>query len=496
MAFRARLAAPVPEPRQDWPWHEAKWTSLASHLLWGGDRRLEAENYLSSGYGLRLAIQSRAAGWQRFGQLADISQPARVKATLVSPDFGTPFLIANQMFSVRPQVRKWLAIDKLKNADELFVPQGTVLVRRSADVGRSVLTCAHHEKHLISDHFFRIEPHDPIHKGWLYAFIRSVAGRAIMTGAKYGHIINHIEIGHLAAVPVPVVNEERAREFQEQTAEILDLRNRAHRLSLKAEERFESALTPLKVKDWGEQGYTARASAMFAGRRRLEGVFHNPGAAAIGRHLAKHGRGFTTLDDADFDVWVPSRYKRIPAEDGVPYYDSADLLEVCPDVTKRFADCNFGDKYRGRVKKGWLLVPCSGQVYGIIGSVVLAGDSLNNQVVSNHVMRIAARENTKIRTGYLLTALTHPRLGRPLVKALPFGSSVPEIDPAEFAMLQIVRLTAKEETGIADLAEESAALRAQADVKERAMAEAAGRIIEKFIAGKQASFEITTAIDK
>ena len=207
-----------------------------------------------------------------------------------------------------------------------------------------------------------------------------------------------------------------------------------------------------------------------------------------GAHLAKRGQGFTKICDAGYDVWVPSRYKRIPADDGVPYYDSADLLEVCPESVKRFADCDFGDGHRGRVKNGWLLVPCSGQVYGIIGSVVLAGPSLDGQVVSNHVMRLAARSDMKIRAGYLLTALSHSKLGRPLVKALPSGSSVPEIDPSEFARLEVVRLREKEEETIADLAEESAALRAQADEKEFALSESAGELIDRFIAGDLRDF--------
>jgi hypothetical protein len=460
-------------------------------LLLSGDRRFEAGNYLSSGYGLRLAIQSRAAGWQRFGQLAAISQPARVKATLVSPEFGTPFLIANQMFSIRPHVRKWLAIDKLKNAEELFAPQGTILVRRSADVGRSVLTRALHEKHLISDHFFRIDPHEEKYKGWLYAFIRSATGRAIMTGARYGHIINHIEIGHLAAVPVPIVHDKIAADFQKRIQEILDLRNRAHELSLDAEQRFERALGPLKVEDWGEQGYNVRSSALLAGRRRLEGVFHNPGATKIRRHLAKRGRHFTKLRDAGFDVWLPTRFRRIPAEDGVGLLDSADLFEINPDLEKRIADGDFGDPNKGRVKAGWLLLARSGQTYGINGSVVLATETVQDKVISDHVIRIAPNARAKIPVGYLLTALSHPSLGRPLVKALPYGSSIPEIDPTDLANLQVVRLPENEETSIGNLAEEAASLRARADIKERAMTEAAGHIIERFIAGEQSDFEIT-----
>lgn len=452
---------------------------------------MEAESFLSSGYGLRVAIQERAAGWQRLSHFADVWQPSRLKGIQVGPDFGIPFLAATQVYDIRAVPRKWLALEKTHEAQNRFVTDGLILVTCSGAVGRATLAHAPHENTLISHDLLRVTPKDTAQWGWIYAYLRSPQARAMMTTAKYGHMIKHLEIAHLDALPVPVVHDSWARKFNKQTAQILDLRNRAHQLSLDAEVRFERTVGALNVEDWGERGYTIRASAFFPDRRRFEGVFHNPGAAMIRRHLAKHGNGFTTLHDAGFDVWVPSRYKRIPADDGVSYYDSADLLEVAPDVSKRFADCSFGDRFRGRVKSGWLLMPSSGQVYGIIGSVVLAGSALDGQVVSNHVIRVAPREGSKMRNGYVLTALTHPRLGRPLIKALPFGSSVPEIDPAELENLAIVRLSAKDESAIADLAEEAASLRADADVQERALATASGELIDEFVAGNMLNFVTT-----
>jgi hypothetical protein len=226
---------------------------------------------------------------------------------------------------------------------------------------------------------------------------------------------------------------------------ILELRNEGYRLTLEAEMRFEKALGPLNVKDWGELGFSVRASNSFlAGRRRLDASRHNPGAAAIHRFLSKSGNGFTTLPEAGYEVWVPGRYKRIPIESGVIYRDSADLLEVNPDLPKRYADCAFGDRFRGRVKDSWILVACSGQVYGIIGTAILATQALNDQVVSNHVLRAAPKKGS-VPAGYIVTALSHPIFGRPLVKALAFGSSVPEIDGDDLAKLPIVRLKPEEE---------------------------------------------------
>lgn len=198
-------------------------------------------------------------------------------------------------------------------------------------------------------------------------------------------------------------------------------------------------------------------------------------------HLAKCGKGFTTFAEAGFDIWVPGRYKRIPAEDGVIYRDSADLLEVSPDLTKRFADCRFGDEFRGRVRNSWILIPCSGQVYGIIGTATLGTDALDDQVVSNHVVRAAPKKGS-VPVGYVMTALSHPIFGRPLVKSLAFGSSVPELDPDDLAAFKIVRLEPKEESAIAELAEASSQARSAADLLEREIAAEAGTIIDRFIA--------------
>jgi hypothetical protein len=64
----------------------------------------------------------------------------------------------------------------------------------------------------------------------------------MMSSAPYGHIIKHLETSHLDALPIPVVRDDIAADFYKRTQEILDLRNRAHRLTLEAEERFTAAI--------------------------------------------------------------------------------------------------------------------------------------------------------------------------------------------------------------------------------------------------------------
>lgn len=482
MALRARLAAPAPSPRQDWPYHDLKSASVPASILFSGERRLEAETYLSTGFGIRAAIESKATGWTRLGELAKIWMPGRLKGIQVSSEYGTPFLAATQVFDVRPIPRKWLSLARTSDAENRFVQPGTILVTCSGSVGRPTLATECHSGILISHDLLRVQPLEEKQYGWIYAALLSSQVRAMATGAQYGHIIKHLETSHLADLPVPLVEDETADELARRVRRILELRNQGFALSLEAEQLFEEAFGAPDVSDWGEHGFTVLASErLTAGTRRFEASAHNPGAQAIRKRLAERGRGFTTIAAAGYDVWLPSRFKRVPATDGVFLVDSADLTEANPDLSKRIADGDCGDAYRGRVSAGWVLMARSGQTYGIIGTTVLAGADLEGHIVSDHVMRLRPRDDASILPGYLTVAMSHPRLGRPLVKALAYGSSIPEIDPAEVSRFEIVRLSREQESAIASIAQRAAKARADADILEKELALEASRVIDRFI---------------
>ena len=89
-----------------------------------------------------------------------------------------------------------------------------------------------------------------------------------------------------------------------------------------------------------------------------------------------------------------------------------------------------------------------------------------------------------MRPGYVLVALSHPTLGRPLVKSIPYGSTIPEIEVADFAAIGVVRLAPDDENYIADRAEKAADLRAEADLMENEIADEAEGILNRFVAGE------------
>ncbi|MDD7803737.1 hypothetical protein [Ralstonia solanacearum] len=331
-------------------------------------------------------------------------------------------------------------------------------------------------------------PNDPNHWGWVYAFLRSPQGRAMMTAAQYGHIIKHLEPSHLHSLPVPMVRDDLLKDFQGKVQRILDLRIKAFSLGREAEEQFSLCFPSYKAKSDPATGFEVKAAQLFGTRRRLDASCHIPSADRIVRAFKKDAKSVVPLSEVTSSVFVPGRFKHIYGDGGMPYLDSADILEVNPDITKFVLSLSPEEQKSYHVEPGWILIPCSGQVYGNIGHSVLATEWHVGKVHTNHLMRVAPSK--KIRAGYLQCVLGHPELGRPRLIRHAFGSSVPEISPSDIATVAVPRLDESIERELARKMELSAKARDEADELEVQIAKEAEDLIDLFLAGETACFSI------
>lgn len=480
MALRAKLSAPV-EEQSKWPWHTAKWMELSAASLWGGDRRLEAENYLSGGYGLRLAMEKRATPLMQ--TLAKVWQPSRLKGIQVSKEYGVPFLAATQVLDLRPSPRKFLSLDRTDSAAERQVESGQIVVTCSGAVGKAALTYAPHEKTLISHDLLRVTPHEKDSWGWLYAYLKSRQAYSMMGVAQYGHIIKHLEPEHLMALPIPIPSKEQVKAFNQAAKAILDRRNEAWKLQTESEQLFADAIGTVAGTEKTTTGFTVRASDLFDRRRRLEGAYHSPSATAIIDRFRRADLKTESLSDVTSGVWWMTRFKRVFGAEGAPYLSADELFSVNPPITKRVMLEQAENSQAFFVKEGWLVMACSGQTYGLNGSVALMTKWHEKAFLSHDLVRIVPKTD-QIRPGYLFTALGHPQLGRPLVIRYAYGTSIPHLEPTDIATTPIVRLSRDLENKIADKAERAVSLRAEADELENEMAATASDLIDLYLSGK------------
>lgn len=484
MVNRPLLSAPLPDAPTAWPYHTAKVASLPAHLLMRGDRRFEGDVYLTSGYGVRLALETQPAGWVPLGKLARVWQPGRLKGIQVGPQYGTPFLAATQVFDLRPVPRKFLALERTSDATNRFLQAGTIVVTCSGNVGRTVLSLNAHEGILISHDLLRVVPLNEIHWGWIYAYLRTPQGRSMMNAAQYGHVIKHLEVAHLEALPVPTVTAALATRFTEQVNAIVAMRNRAHALVTEAEALFAKAIGPIEQSADSETGFSVSLKETSGKRLRLEASFYNPVVLATIRRLASSSFAVQPLAEVVERVWWPNRAKRIFGEAGAPYMSADEIFAQNPPIVKRILTEQTKNPENNYVKAGWLVMACSGQIYGLNGSVALMTKQHETVFMSEDLIRIIP-QTKKIRPGYLFAALSHPTLGRPLVKRYGYGTSIPHIEPVDIATFPVVRLDQITENVIADYMEEATNLRSKADMLENHLVAEAEVLLDRFIAGER-----------
>ena len=364
---------------------------------------------------------------------------------------------------------------------------------RSGTVGRATLAYAPHEGAIISDDLLRVQPHDSQLWGWLYAYLRASQTRAMMGAAQYGHIIKHLEVGHLNSLPVPVPCEASLTGFGKRAELLLEKRKLARELLQQAEDIFSNAIGPIPTCTDLEIGFSVQASDLLDGRRRLEASFHSPFASAILTQFADRGLRTEALAEVSERVWWMTRFKRVFGSDGVPYMSADELFSNNPPITKRVMTEQAENAEEYFVRAGWIVMACSGQVYGLNGSVALITERHEGAFLSHDLVRIIPLRSA-VRPGYLYVTLGHPALGRPLVVRQAYGTSIPHLEPADVVTIPIVRLGEELEAEIANRAETAVRIRDEADELENSLAADAEAILERFMAGDTSDMSKTPVV--
>lgn len=271
-----------------------------------------------------------------------------------------------------------------------------------------------HEDVFITHDLLRVEARRKEIRGWLYAYMRTETFRAMAVGAHYGHVIKHLEPEHVAALPVVECPEGELKSFSKDCNRVIAARDRATAQIKAAEEEYGRALRVNELENWTGLGFVAKGSDVLRGRRRLDAEYYQPQVAATLRLFERHAQRTESLREVTESIWWPGRFQRIFGENGKPYFSAAELFDVNAPVTKRIYSSLVADSHAYRVQPGWLLMARSGQVYGLNGRVMLASHRIERAFISEDLIRIVPRTE-RIRAGYLLMALGHPLLGRPLV---------------------------------------------------------------------------------
>lgn len=352
------------------------------------------------------------------------------------PSHGEPYVSARDIVTADVQPAAYLSRKHGQLLDDLRLEEGMILVTCSGmNLGSAIWT--RREMHgLVASHdLIRIEPDaDAVPPGYLFTFLASRYGRALIRKQIYGGHIKHIEPEQLADLPVPRIGSGIEREVHELTVSATRNRDRAHQLRRDSQTMFVKhfSLSDLTRAPTPIRHAIFDVSSSSLGR--LDAAHHSPACRAAATELASGGT-VRRLDEVA-RVFTPGIFKRMHVEEpryGYPYFSGTELFQYDPEprghLSRRAPKI---EDYL--VSLNWLLVQDAGQLEGLIGRLVRVPPSVAGSVVSNHLMRVATDDATD--AAYLAVVLSSPHGYRAITRNA-FGSSIPQLDPAHVGAIRI-----------------------------------------------------------
>ena len=435
---------------------------ITSAWLTNEGHRLDAPPFLSGAVEARVLLAKLNAPKQPLrdvtaGYNGGIYNGPQFKRNYVSsPEHGVPFLGSSSMLqadlSDLPLISK-----KSANSPKLLplhVEEGMTLISCSGTIGRTTYARPEMVGMLTSQHIMKVVPNpEVIPPGYLYAYLSSRFGKTLVTSGTYGAIIQHIEPEHIADLQVPRFGPEFEQKVHELVSEAGRLRTQA---------TFSIQHCIHIYNSWLGEEMTPKA--LFSSvksirlQTRLDSTFHSSLRQNALSQVRNSQFGSVRVSELAKNVIEAPRLKRqgVEKDFGLPFFGTSTLFDSEPEPSYYLNTKSLG-RADYTVSEKSLLVPRSGQVQGIIGNVVFPQGQIIGGLVSEHAIRIDFHDTAD--AGYVYVALAS-RSGVAQLKAMPFGSSIPTLNPDLVGSVEVI---AAGQQGRRELGEQATQARNQRD---------------------------------
>ena len=147
--------------------------------------------------------------WESLSTMATVSRPDLFKRNYVKN--GLMFFGGRDIFLSTPKSEKFVSKTKTPDISSLVISEGTILMPRSGTIGEVAIATSQHAQKLASEHVIRISADNILRAGYLYAFLSSSIGKALIQRYIFGSVIQHVEPHQLNHIPIPVLEEEEMK---------------------------------------------------------------------------------------------------------------------------------------------------------------------------------------------------------------------------------------------------------------------------------------------
>lgn len=422
----------------------AKIKTIRSSWWEGYGYRLDCQPYLAGALETKIILEGLSLRKDRLDDLTTgpeggIFHAGREKRYWVdSPEFGVPFLGSTDILAADLSNLPFIAKKQIEANPLLLIRKGYTLITRSGTIGRMAYTRPDMDGLACSEHVLRVSP-DPqkIPSGYLYAFLSSKFGIPLVISGTYGSIIQGIEPEHIADIPVPRLDPQAEWEIHERVEKAAALRTEAQQAFQEALNMFHRLCElPTLPTQHNPVPFGTTSCRFHDLNGRLDTHYHSRSHQEA-MHAVRDGKfGADTVGKYAESIVEPARFKRIQtgdsAEGGIPFFGTAALMQFDPEPMYSIWIRGNAEQYR--VSSSTLLIPRSGQIYGIIGTPVLPIGQVIGGTVTEDAIRVNCANGTT--AGYLYIAL-NSEYGKRQLKCRAYGSSIPHLDVANIAAVSV-----------------------------------------------------------
>lgn len=421
------------------PEEELRWCTVMLRDVQKHDFRLEASVFGIEGKHAREVLSqckwpiSSVCG---NNGLSTSFYPTRFKRILVEHS-EYPLILPSQIQEVNPEPKGYISPCCKTDFEMLKARKGQILITRSGTIGNCRLVAETLNGKTLSDDIIRIKCKED-NTGYLYAFLRTKVGNALIRSNEYGAVVSHIEPEHFENVPIPDPPALLKNRIHDLVIKSYALRDESNSLIDKAKLLLNEALklptlATLNPRYFGkadnQRSYEVNLSDL-AGR--LDASYHVPIVNSILHHLKNEAANITTICDSSISkrIILPGRFARVYVEEGqgVPFFGGKQLYELDPTNKKYLSLKHHKKRIRDQLtlEENMVMITCS----GTIGKITLVPKHWEGWTANQHIIRVEPASDDI--AGYLYIYLMSD-YGRELIKRFIYGAVVDEINDRHVA---------------------------------------------------------------
>lgn len=230
------------------------------------DLRLDASYHLSDGQLTLIAFKKANIPTVPLKNVTErIFYGGRSKRVYINkPENGLPFIKGADIIKADFSNLKIISRKRTVNLHEYFLEEGWTVITRSGTIGNTAYVNKDFIGKAASDDIIRVVP-STIPSGFLYAFLSSKNGKALLTHGTYGAVIQHIEPEHIENIPIPILSNDKQLEIHNLIVKSANLRVESNQMldNAKAELLQKSNLPKLKPDDYdcfGARDFTRKTN--------------------------------------------------------------------------------------------------------------------------------------------------------------------------------------------------------------------------------------------